>query len=111
MDGSAPKELLQHNATAEKQLHQNVATNATQAGHPITAAEVDPEAKDYLARIGKDFGEKMGIVGYAADINAKEFFDGDNPASTVREVEGRKGLSIFRDKVQAVKDRLLKKAA
>lgn len=68
MDESAPKEVLQHVDQQTADLQKNVAAQSTQAGHPTTAADVNPQDSKPLEAIREALGE---AVHFGADVVAE----------------------------------------
>lgn len=83
MDGPVPKEVLQHVDQQTADLQKNVATQSTQAGHPTTAAAVNPQDNSPLKKIGEALGE---AVQYGTDV-VLEAAKGKDSKSDIRVLE------------------------
>lgn len=106
MQTSAPNQNIQYTDQQIQDLHKEVAIEATKAGHPITAAQVNPEDSSPLENIKKSLEEATGdavhVVGTAGTI-----LGGEESATFVRTTPGQKFLSLAKERIK----RLFKKGA
>lgn len=109
MSDFAPKELLQFTSHQEKKLHQVTASNATEAGHPVTASEVNPHDESPLHQIEEVFGE----FAYHAGSYAEEALHGKNSETSIRVTEAKEPISIAagRERLRGIKNKLLGRKA
>lgn len=85
MAGPAPTEVLQYTKDQDEELRKKVADNSTQAGHPVTAADVNPEDDSPLKAIEEAWGDTTHAVGSGVD----EFIGGASDTARIRIVEGK----------------------
>ena len=96
MAGPAPTEVLQYTEDQDKKLYKEVASSSTKAGHPVTAAEVNPEDHTQLNNIKEIFGDAAHVVGTAGTT----LLGGEEPSTYVRTAHSSKGISLIKGRVK-----------
>lgn len=103
---AAPKEVLQHVGKQTSDLHNAVASESTRAGHPVTAAGVNPEDHTPLNNIREIFGDAAHVVGSSVE----EHVAGASDTTHVR-TTGGKGPIVIAARRLVEKARKLRRAA
>ncbi|MDD5415395.1 MAG: hypothetical protein PHE48_00105 [Candidatus Daviesbacteria bacterium] len=102
MAGPAPTEVLQYTKDQEEMLHEKVAGNLTKAGHPATAADVNPDDNSPLEAIGEAWGNTVHVVGSIVD----EQIGGAGDNARIRTAQSKIPRAI-----DFIRRRLMEKAA
>ncbi|MDD5147412.1 MAG: hypothetical protein PHV63_02595 [Candidatus Daviesbacteria bacterium] len=102
MAGPAPTGVLQHIKAQDNNWHENVADNLTKAGHPTTAADVNPDDNSPLKGIEEAWGDTVHVVGSAVD----EQVGGAGDNARIRTAQSKIPRAI-----DFIRRRLMKKAA
>jgi len=90
MTAPAPVKVLQHKEHQEKRLHNKVADYSTQAGYPVTAAQVDPDDNSPLKGIEEAMEDTVHVVGSTFD----EQVGGAGETARIRTAQGNAPMVI-----------------
>lgn len=63
MDGSAPKKVLQYTDQHDQDLYKKVSTGLNNAGHHVTAADVNPEDNSPIEKATEEAGNFIRYTG------------------------------------------------
>ncbi len=105
MAGPAPTKFLQYTKDQDEELRKKVADNSTKAGHPVTAADVNPEDNSPLKAIEEAMGDTTHVVGSTVD----EWVGGASDTARVRTAKGKVPSALAA--IRRLKQKLMKKAA
>lgn len=111
MAGAAPTEVLQHVSKLTSDLQHTVANGSTQAGHPVTAKEVNPDDRSSLENIRQTVEsmtrDPVRIVGGIVE----EKTGGESYTTHVGTTGGKEPISIAARRGLQKTTELLRKAA